>query len=281
MPNPFQYTSVALDAQLPLVPIGGLMATISQSNAQALCDSIAKHVITAIAVPGAVSALQTGQGTTLGKIAALNDASQQYFLLDGFEQMMNAESAWITMIQLYNSVLDFCFTGCQTLDNATGGLAAFIANSFQVDPHFLDAFNRAFMRGAGSPKALLQAYQAFGADIANMAQLNVTGSGIGTYVQGASQAAAYGNAPLSIFNANGSNVGAANCVVTVTYNSYNGSGVLQTGLTATATLPSGSVPNAAVSLAVSGVAVTNMTLTGGTNGDKVGVSCALLRAVAF
>jgi hypothetical protein len=72
--------------------------------------------------------------------------------------------------------------------------------------------------------------------------------------------------------------------VTVTYSKYDSSGVLQTGQTATATMPSGSVPGAEVQLSGSaaGIAVTGITInSGGTNNDLLAVKSKLLRAVTY
>lgn len=265
------------------------MATITAANVQAITDSVAKHLTDLQALLASPAAVQTGQGTTLGKIAALNDQSQEFFLLDGFEAFVASESALLGQWQSYNSMLDATFAAAAAVDNATTGLGAFlVTNALQVHPFYLDAHNRAVARRQLAPGVALGPLHAFGKALPNLGQVNVTGSGVGTFVAGTGQGnspagagAAYGNAPLSIFNAGTGATGAASGTYTVTYNQYNASGVLVTGLTASATMPASSAAGFAVSLAVSGVAVTNITLTGGTNGDKVGCSAALLRTPAY
>ncbi len=257
------------------------MATITSANVQAITDSIAKHIADLqTLVGGSQTTLAAGKTTTLGKVAALNDASQLYALMDGFQQAFNAESAFLTQLTSYNAILDLFAPACIALEKATGGLAAFLAaNSLQVAPGYLDAHNRCQAR-TGAVLALPN-YSAFGPVGANLGQITLTGAGAGTFAAGTSEPATYGNAPLSIFNNKGSTGGAASATYTVTYNAYNSSGVLQTGLTATATMPASATNGQAVSLGVSGVAVTNITVVGGTAADVVAVSAAALRAVAY
>ncbi len=264
---------------------GVSMATITTTNAQNLCDSIAYHIIELVAAVNAstISTLTAAQATTLGRVAALNDASQETFLLDPMNASMSNEAALMNQYQNYNAILDAFFPYCAGIDLATGGLAAFLtANTLQVDPHFLDAFNRAFARRAVNPTAALSAFLAFGSVVANMSQILLTGAGAGTYTAGSNVPAAYGNAPLSIVNIGAGNTGAAAGTYTVTYNKYNAAGVLLTGQTATATMPAGSVPGATVALsgAAAGIAVTGISVTGGTAADKIAVASSLLRTVA-
>jgi hypothetical protein len=263
------------------------MAALSGADVQSLADSLAKHITDAFAlISGSQSAIVTGQGTTLGKVAAFNDSQKQLLTLDGINQAMKDETSFLNGLT-YNSVLDAYFWAMVTLDKAVpSGLAAFLqAQAVQVDPHFLDAFNRAFSRQVGSiPVAKLGAFQAFGQAIALMGSVAVTGANTGNFVDSAAQAAAYGNAPLSIFNNGGGVTGAQSTVFTVTYNKYDGSGNLVTGQTATATMPNGSAVGFAVALSGSaaGIDITNIAVTSnGNNGDNIGVKATLLRAVAY
>ncbi len=258
------------------------MATISPSNCQALCDAVAAHIIAEVGLIGSPSAIVAGQATSLGHVAGLGDASQEFALIDAFEQMMANENAWLTVVQAYNTLLDGAAAACAALDAATAGLAAFLqANSLQVDPHFLDAFNHTAARRA--LVAMLGAFLAFGNAVANLGQISVTGASTGTFAAGTPVNSAYGNAPLSLVNAGGGNTGASSTVATVTYNKYNASGVLQTGQTATATMPGGSTPGTAVALSGSaaGIAVTGISVTSGNSGDTLSVKSTLLRAAAY
>ncbi len=258
------------------------MATISAANTQTLMDSIAAHIIAVAALPGSSSALVTGQGTTLGRIAALGDASQQYALLNAMEQFVTNENAWLAQVTNYLSILDCYRPACAALDQATGGLAAFMqANTLQCDPHFFDAFNRAFYKGYQYPIAALANWQAFGPVDSNLAQITVTGSGTGTFAAGTAEPTTYGNAPLHLTNIGSAATGAASGVYTITYSTYDSSGVLHTGYTATATVPNGTAVGASVSAGASGIAVTGITLTGGNAGDVIAVSSTLLRTVAY
>lgn len=255
------------------------MATITAANVQALTDSIARHITDLAALLGSPSAIQAGQATTLSKVAALNDISQESFLVDGFIQFQLQENALISNLQSYNAILDAAAPAVLALHNATGGLTIFCrANSIQVAPAYADAHNRA----AG--KGLVQALGpdvVFGSAQANLGQITLTGAGAGTFADGTAEPATYGNAPLSIVNAGAGATGAAAGTYTVTYSAYNAAGALQTGLTASATMPASSAAGAAVSLAVSGVDVTGISVTGGTAGDKVGVKATALRTPAY
>lgn len=264
------------------------MAALSASDVQAQCDALAKHVIDLFALASASqAAIIAGQATNLSRIAALNDAQKIGLLLDGVNTAFAAETAWLNQLAAYNSALDAVFWWIITLSRSVpNGISAFLqANSLQVDPHFLDAHNRAFARQVGGvPTSLMSAYLSFGQAIAQMATVAVTGSTTGNYTHVADQAAAYGNAPLSIYNAGGGNTGASSTVFTVTYSKYDGSGNVLTGQTATATMPNGSAPNTAVALSGSaaGFAVTNIAVTSnGNSGDTIGVKATLLRAVTY
>jgi hypothetical protein len=263
------------------------MAALSSADVQAQCDSLARHIIDLqTLISGSQSSIVTGQATTLGKIAALNDVQKQLALLDGINQAMKDETAFLGGLS-YNSVLDALFWAMVTLDKGVpNGLAAFLqSNTVQVDPHFLDAFNRAFARQVGGyPLAKLGAFQAFGQAVANMGSVAVTGAATGNFSDGAAQNAAYGNAPLSIFNNGGGVTGAGSTVFTVTYSKYDASGNLVSGQTATATMPAGSAVGFAVALSGSaaGIDVTNIAVTSsGNNGDNIGVKATLLRAVTY
>ncbi len=258
------------------------MATITPANALALADSVATRIIARVALIGSPSALQAGQATMLARIAALNDYTQQQALLDGFSAAVANENAAIAKAQAYTTILDDYFAACAALDVATGGYGAMLqANSQQVDPHFLDAWNRAASRGLTAPAKALGAFLAFGPAQSPLASITVTGSGAGTFAAGTAIPATYGNAPLSVYNAGSGATGAASGTYTVTYNAYNSSGVLQTGLTQAATVPNGTAVGGAVSLGISGIAVTNITLTGGNSGDVIGVKSTLLRTATY
>lgn len=259
------------------------MATITAPNVQTLTDAIAKHIVDLQALVGSPTALNAGQTTTLNHIAALNDATQQFLLLTGFNVFVGLEQALIASYQSYNAILDSVAPAVVAINNvAPGGLAAFCAaNNVQVHPVYFDAHNRAVATGR-LPGAVLPVSASFNYADANIAQITLTGAGAGTFAAQTAENANYGNAPLSIFNAGAGATGAAAGTYTVTYNAYNTStGALQTGLTASATMPAASIAGAAVTLAVSGVAVTAITLTGGTAGDKIGVSAALQRTPAY
>ncbi len=258
------------------------MATISPTNCQLLCDSVAAHLIAEVGLIGSPSAIVAGQATSLGHVAGLGDAGQEFALIDAFEQFVANENAWLAVVQAYNTLLDGAAAACAALDAATAGLAAFLqANSLQVDPHFLDAFNHAATRR--SLVATLGAFLAFGNAVANLGQISVTGATTGTFAAGTSVNSAYGNAPLALVNAGSGATGASPTVATVTYNKYNASGVLQTGQTATATMPNGSAPGTAVALsgAAAGIAVTGISVTGGNSGDTLAIKSALLRTVGY
>ena len=255
------------------------MATISAANVTAITDSVARHITDLAALVGSNTAIVAGQATTLGKIAALNDASQLYALIDGFQGAVNAESALLANLASYNAILDSMAPAVIAMEKATGGLQAFlVANTIQVAPAYADAHNRAAVT-RGSVIALT-AVGVFGKAIANMGSITLSGAGAGAFTDNAAQAAGYGNAPLSIFNNKGSAGGAATATYTVTYSAWV-AGVLTTGLTASAVMPASSANLAAVSLAVSGVDITAITVAGGTAADVVGVSASLVRTPAY
>lgn len=257
---------------------------ITSTDIQQWTDSIAKHIRDQLALIGSTSAILSGQATTLNRIGAKTLAADEYPFLDGFEAAVVNENAWLTQEASYNAILDLWYPACASIDRGVGGLNAYlIANALQVDPVFADAFNRAVSKGNQFPSVAIQAFNAFGTAVANMGQDNVSGSGTGAFVSGSAIPAAYGNAPLQIFNAGAGNIGATSPVFTVTYNKYSPAGVLQTGQIATATMPTGSVPGTSVALSggAAGIAVTNITQTLGVAGDQVAVRSTLLRTAAY
>lgn len=262
------------------------MAALTAANAVTLADGIAKHIIDLVAVPGSTSAITTGQATLLGQVVALNDASQITALLDGFNASVTAEKAYLTNQASYNAILDLWFGACLALDAAaSGGLAALLAANQpnQVDYRFLDAFNRADSKGGVNPVAALPAWLSFAPAALGLATFAVTGSGAGTFTAGTAVSSLYGNGPLSLYNAGAGVIGAASITATVTYTKYSSTGTVLTAQTATATLTNGAASGAAVALSGSaaGTAVTNITITGGTNGDSIGVKTTLLRSVSY
>jgi hypothetical protein len=257
---------------------------ITSADIQAWTDSIAKHIRDQVALIGSTGAILTGQATTLNRIAAKTVAVDEYPYLDGFEAAVANENAWLSQEASYNAILDIWYPAVAGIDRGVGGLDAYCAaNTIQVDPVYADAHNRAVAKGNQFPSVALRAFNVFGTVVANMGQDNVSGSGTGAFVSGAAIPAAYGNAPLQIFNTGGGNIGAASAVYTVTYSKYNAAGVLLVGQTATATMPSGSIPGFSVALSggAAGIAVTNITQTLGTNGDQVAVKSTLLRAASY
>lgn len=272
----------AITAQNLLLTEGAAaMATITPTNALALADSIAAHIIAAEGLLVSPTALESGQTTTLAKVAALNDAGQLLMLLGAFQNAVNNELAWITNNQAYTTLLTNWIPACAALDQVTQGYSAFLATNLQqVDPHFLDAFNAAVVKGLQYPQTPLANWQAFGPAQTDLAEISVTGSGVGTFAAGTALST-YGNAPLSVYNAGSAATGAAAGTYTVTYNSYTSAGVLQTGLTANATVPAATAVGASVALNVSGIAVTTITVSGGNAGDIIGVKSTLLRTVTY
>jgi hypothetical protein len=260
------------------------MTAVTKATVQTLSDSIAKHIADLVTLTGgSTSAITAGQATTLGEIAVLNDAAQQYSLLDGFTAAINSETAWLASVVSYNSILDAFRAACVALDGAvTGGLAAFTTanQTLQLAPAFFDAFNRAIL-AIGKPTNALPAWQAFSPTGTQIAHITLTGSGAGTYAHDTTPS--YGNAPLSIKNITGGNTGAADGIYTITYKKYSTAGAVLTGQTATATMPSGSSNGTLVALSGSaqGFEVTNITLTGGTAADVVAVVTTTLRSPAY
>lgn len=119
------------------------MATITAANVSALMSSVAKHITDRQAQIGSGSAITAGQATTLGKIAALGDASQQFALLAGFETAMTTEAASLTRLSTYNTILDDYAAACIALERATGGLNAFLTtNAIKAPQAYYDAHNR-------------------------------------------------------------------------------------------------------------------------------------------
>lgn len=119
------------------------MATITSTNVSALMSSIAKHCTDLIALVGSTSAITAGQATTLGKVAALNDASQEYATLTGFESFASNENALLAQLTSTNAIYDAMAPACMALERATGGLNAFlVANSIQAPTQYANAHNR-------------------------------------------------------------------------------------------------------------------------------------------
>lgn len=121
------------------------MATITAANTSALMSSVAKHVADLqTLVGGSQSAITAGQATTLGKIAALGDASQQFALLAGFETALATnEAAYLTQLATANTIYDLFASACIALERATGGLNAFLtANSIKAPTAYANAHNR-------------------------------------------------------------------------------------------------------------------------------------------
>lgn len=120
------------------------MATITAANVSALMSSLAKHVTDLQAQIGSATAITAGQATTLGKIAALGDASQEFALMAGFQTALSTnEAAWLTQIAAANSIYDLFAPACIALERATGGLQAFLtANSILAPTAYANAHNR-------------------------------------------------------------------------------------------------------------------------------------------
>lgn len=127
------------------------MANITAANVSALMSSVAKHITDRQAQIGSGAAITAGEATTLGKVAALNDAGQQYALLGGFETAMNTEAASLTRLSTYNTILDDYAAACIALEKVcnaanagnTGGVQAFlVANSIKAPQAYYDAHNR-------------------------------------------------------------------------------------------------------------------------------------------
>ncbi len=257
---------------------------IPAASVQTLCDSVAKHLGDLVARPGSTAGLIAGQAATLAHVAALDDAGQEYSLMDSFEQLMANENAWLTLATAYTGLLDLARPAVVALDavcGAVGGLRAFCrAEGLQVAPGYLDAHNRAAARFYGVTP--LSADVAFGAALSNLGKVTVSGPGAGTFAVGASEAAAYGNAPLSLVNAGSSATGASSGTYRVTYSLYDVAGNLVTGATVSATIAGGTLVGAGVALGVAGIAVTGITVvSGGNASDVLACTAALLRAVSY
>jgi hypothetical protein len=186
---------------------------LSSGFVQQETDSIAKAIRDMVAVPGSTSALATGVGTTwLNRIGALGTPADIYLLLDGAMAASGLVSAWIARETSLNDILDSFFPFLAALDaGVANGLAAFLqANSVQVDPYFLDAFNRAVGKGSKNPSAILKPHQAFGNAVADMGHIAVSGATTGVFTAGTSVDSRYGNAPLYLYNADVDNTGGGN-----------------------------------------------------------------------
>lgn len=120
------------------------MATITAANVSALTSSIAKHITDLQAQIGSSAAITAGQATTLGKIAALNDASQEFALMAGFQTALATnEAGWLATLAAANSVYDLFAPACIALERATGGLNAFLtANVIKAPTAYANAHNR-------------------------------------------------------------------------------------------------------------------------------------------
>lgn len=120
------------------------MATITSANVSALMSSIAKHVTDLQAQIGSATAITAGQATTLGKIAALGDASQEFALMAGFQTALATnEAGWLASLAAVNNLYDLFAPACIALERATGGLQAFLtANSISAPTAYANAHNR-------------------------------------------------------------------------------------------------------------------------------------------
>jgi len=121
------------------------MATITAANVSALMSSLAKHVTDLqTLVGGSQSAITAGQATTLGKIAALGDASQEFALMAGFQTALATnESAYLAQLATANIIYDLFASACIALERATGGLNAFLtANAILAPTAYANAHNR-------------------------------------------------------------------------------------------------------------------------------------------
>ena len=120
------------------------MATISAANVSALMSSIAKHVVDLQAQIGSATAITAGEATTLGKVAALGDASQEYALMAGFQQALATnEAGYLATLASANAIYDLFAPACIALERATGGLQAFLtANSILAPTAYAAAHNR-------------------------------------------------------------------------------------------------------------------------------------------
>jgi hypothetical protein len=130
--------SVATNANLPHVP-----GYIIPLTVLILSDSIAKHIVDLTAfVSNDTSTIMAGQQVTLGEIAALDDAAQQYALLGSFEMSMQAEADYLQQLASTNAIYNALASACIALEYTTHGLAVYLAkHSIDVDTHFLAAFN--------------------------------------------------------------------------------------------------------------------------------------------
>lgn len=119
------------------------MATITAANVSALMSSVAKHITDRQAQIGSGAAITTGQATTLGKVAALADASQEYALMAGFQGAMANEAASLTTLANANPIYDDFAPACIALERATGGLQAFLTtNAIKAPTAYAAAHNR-------------------------------------------------------------------------------------------------------------------------------------------
>ncbi len=257
---------------------------IPAPSVQALCDSVARHLGDLVALPGPTAGLVAGQATTLAHVAALDDAGQEYGLMDSFEQLVAMEQAWLALVSSYTELLDLARPAVVALDavcGAVGGLRAFCrTEGVQVAPDYLDAHNRAAARIYGMTP--LSPDVAFGAALANLGRITLSGPGAGTFAVGSAEPAAYGNAPLSLVNAGSGATGASAGTYRVTYSLYDVAGNLVTGATVSVTMPGGTLVGAGVALGVAGIAVTGITVvSGGNAGDVLAVAAGLLRAAAY
>ncbi len=251
----------------------------SSTIVQAVCDSVATHVIGLNSFYSSTASVLTGEATSLARVAALNDQGQLQFLLANFKAAFQQESAFLHRSTSYTAILATLGQVCSALDSATGGLSQYlVAHGVQVDPHFLDLFNG--IAGASGLVAL-PAFTAFGPVNTNLAQFNVGGSGAGAFTAGTSQLSTYGNAPMNLVNIASGATGGSNGIYTITYSAYNMAGTLQTGLQVQTTMPASSASGTSVSTGVSGVAVTNITVSGATQNDVMGIQSALLRTAVY
>jgi hypothetical protein len=120
------------------------MATITAANVSALMSSLAKHITDLQAQIGSGSAITAGEATTLGKIAALADASQEYALMAGFQTALATnEAAYLTKLASVNPIYDLFAPACIALERATGGLNAFLTtNAIKAPTAYANAHNR-------------------------------------------------------------------------------------------------------------------------------------------
>jgi hypothetical protein len=120
------------------------MATITAANVSALTSSLAKHVTDLQAQIGAATAITAGEATTLGKIAALADASQEYALMAGFQTALATnEAGYLTNLANVNAIYDLFAPACVALERATGGLNAFLTtNTIKAPTAYANAHNR-------------------------------------------------------------------------------------------------------------------------------------------